>query len=218
MTENEFRSDKQNSTDTSTNWWKWAFIGLIILILILAGYFIALVQPTLINDINTTSYESTADEIVLTTELNKADTEKLLNTYLSGVLTEDDPKLRIGVDEAVNVEGTIQFLGFDIPFTMVFEPYVMENGNLQLRAHSVQLASFSLPVNRVMSLLANQVDLPDFVAIDSESQIIVANLNELDDLYRFNIRLISIDLENDDIRFNITIPSAVLQESIQNLN
>lgn len=214
MAENEFRSNKLQAT----NWWKWAFIGLVTFIVVLVLYFISLIQPTTINEINTEKYENSTDEIVLTTELNKADTEQLLNTFLSEMLSENDPEFRIALDEALNIDGAIEFLGFEIPFTMVFIPYVLENGNLQLRAMSVQLASFSLPVSTVMSLLASQVEWPDFVVIDSESQIIVVNLNELDSVYDINVRLTLIDLVNDEIRFNIYIPNAIFKESLQSLN
>ena len=102
--------------------------------------------------------------------------------------------------------------GTEVPFSLLFDPYVMENGNVQLRGKSVEVANFSLPVHLVMRLLGNQINFPDFIAFDSESQIIVLNLNELSMDLSFDLEMTQIDLINDVIEFNLQINEDVISE------
>ena len=110
------------------------------------------------------------------------------------------------IDEDVELAGILQIFGFDVDFTLLMDPYVMEDGNLQLRATSIQLGSLELPIGIAMNVLSQQLDLPNWVRIDSEQQFILIALNEfqLENDVQFSMQ--QIDLEEDDVRVNIILP------------
>jgi uncharacterized protein YpmS len=217
MGDNGYRSNRQRSEGKSINGWKWAFILLVTIIAIAFFAVIRSVQPVRINEANTEMTNRPNDEVVLTTEINKEDTEVVVNTFLDERLNDENQNLTFALNEDIDITGTVQFLGFDVPFGMAMTPYVLENGNLQLRATSVDLASFSLPVSTVLSLLVNQVEWPSFIAIDSDSQMIVINLNELSAHYEVDVAVTYINLENDEIRINLYVPENLILNGIQNL-
>ena len=41
-------------------------------------------------------------------------------------------------------------LGHDIPFYLYFDPYVMANGNVQLKAKSLSIGTLGLPIKEVL--------------------------------------------------------------------
>ena len=85
-------------------------------------------------------------------------------------------------------------------------PYVLENGNLQLRGESLNIGSLNLPISFAMAQISRQVDFPEWIAIDSEDQFIIVNLNEfsLDNGTQFSLE--RINLQENDIRLNIHLP------------
>lgn len=213
MNENQRRSTQQNNK--KVNGWKWAFLVLVGLIL---GFFIYLtvnIQPLSVNEQNNTPLNERDEDIVLSTSLNNEDAEQLINTYLDAAVGEDFESYDVRLTNQLEVHGDIAFLGFDVPFALYLDPYVIENGNIQLRGERVELANFSLPVSGVMSLLGNQIDFPDFVAIDSDRQMIAINLNELTADYNFDVAMTQIDLEAELIELNLRVNEGTLTNQIE---
>ena len=135
-----------------------------------------------------------------------------MNTYLTYSIGEEFENYHIELSDALEINGKLNVFGTEVPFSLLFDPYVMENGNVQLRGKSVEVANFSLPVHLVMRLLGNQIKFPDFIAFDSESQIIVLNLNELSMDLSFDLEMTQIDLINDVIEFNLQINEDVISK------
>src|SRR5699024_7484628 len=116
-------------------------------------------------------------EMVFTATANREDTEQFINTFLSTVLNEEENNISVELKDQLLVHGQLEVFQLNVPFTISFDPYILENGNVQLRASAVELGTFSLPVGATMSLVADQFYVPDFIAIDSEEEMIVINLN-----------------------------------------
>lgn len=209
----EQRSVKRSTEKQETNWWKWAFFG-VIAVLLFAGFqlFNAL-QPVSINEPNQDVISSNNEQMIVTATINREDTEQFMNTFLTATLAEEYSNYFVEVNEQLNIHGDLEIFSFTVPFTLTFDPYVLENGNVQLRADAVQLGSFSLPVGAVMSLLANQLEVPDFIAIDSDAQMIVLNLNELGEDYNVAVELLRIDLPEDKIEMNLKFHEDVILEN-----
>ena len=83
----------------------------------------------------------------------------------------------------------------------------MENGNLQFKATGLSIGKFNVPITFAMNQIENQLNIPDWVAIDSEQETIVFNLNEftLDSGIHFSVD--KINLAENDIRVNVYVPA-----------
>jgi uncharacterized protein YpmS len=214
MNEQQTRSNQQNQKRTG-NGWKWAFFILLALVLGFFAYLAINLQPVSVNEQNDTPTMTTDDTIVLSASMNTEDTEQLINTYLEAEMTEDFEGYTVALTNQLEIHGDITILGFAVPFSLYLDPYVTENGNIQLRGESVELANFSLPVSGVMSLLANQMDFPDFVAIDSGRQIIGINLDELTTEYNFDIEMTQINLEEGMLGLNLRVDEGTITNQLQ---
>ena len=209
----EQRRLKKNTDKQGTNLWKWAFIGLVTVLLFFGFQLFNTVQPVSINEPNQDVISYGDEQMTVTATINREDTEQFMNTFLTATLAEQYSNYYVEVNEQLNIHGDLEIFSFTVPFMLTFDPYVLENGNVQLRADAVQLSSFSLPVGAVMSLLGNQLEVPDFIAIDSDSQIIVLNLNELAEDYNVAVELLRIDLPEDEIEMNLKIHEDVILEN-----
>src|SRR5699024_7863690 len=199
----EQRRTKNKEKNSSVNWWKWAFLGLILVLILFFVQLMGSFQSVLINKPNDTEVAYTDQEMVFTTSTNREDTEQFINTFLTTALDEEDNHFYVELKDQLLVHGQLEVFQLNVPFTLAFDPYVLENGNVQLRADSVELGTFSLPVGATMSLFANQLKVPDFIAIDSEKEMIVINLNELETEQNIGIQMVRIDLPEDEIQMNL---------------
>ena len=85
----DLKREKHLSTSQQVNIWKWAFITLSVLILSLVFFLIRILQPIEVSESNRNPSVISQDTIELSTSLNKNDTEKLLNTYLTYSIGEE---------------------------------------------------------------------------------------------------------------------------------
>lgn len=216
MDDNKTRSYSRKNNRSPINGWKWAFIFLVALLL---GFFIYLginTRPAMVNEPNTMAFTtSEEEEIELLTRLDKKEMEQIINTYLEAEMGVDFENYTIALTEQLEVHGQIEILTFDVPFSLYLEPYVTENGNIQLRGEEVEVGNFSLPVSSVMSLMARQMSVPDFIAVDSEQQRITINLNELSAANEFGVEMTKIDLEADEIELKLHVNKRIITDQIQ---
>lgn len=218
MQENNQRTQQKKTSQSSFNGWKWAFILLVTLIIGLFIYLAVSIQPVSINEPNVEPEPmpaATEDTIELAAQMNKEDTEQLINTYLNTAIGEEFENYHLALTDQLEIHGTIDVFGFEVPFGLYLDPFVQENGNIQLRGESVELANFSLPVSAVMSLVATQVDFPEFIAMDSEDQVIFIQLNELTEELNFDIEMTKIALEADELELNLRVSEEAIREQIQ---
>lgn len=213
MEEKESRRQQTNNKQT-TNWWKWSFIALVTLIAVFFVWLLLLIRPVSVHEPNDTSIEQSESEMKVEASLNKEDATQFINTYLKKVNTEEDNQYTVELTDQLKIKGEVDIFNFGVPFTLSFDPYVMENGNIQLRADSLELASFSMPISSVISLFAEQLEVPEFIAIDSESQMIVINLNDLRETTNIGVEMTKIDLENDEIKMNLYIDEAEIIDDL----
>ena len=174
---------------------------LILFVVQLMGSF----QSVSINEPNNNEVTHTDQEMVFTATANREDTEQFINTFLSTVLDEEENNLSVELKDQLLVHGQLEVFQLNVPFTISFDPYILENGNVQLRASAVELGTFSLPVGATMSLVADQFYVPDFIAIDSEEEMIVINLNEFNTEQNISVEMVRIDLPEDEIQMNLYI-------------
>jgi|SRR5690625_2771930 len=208
------RTKRKNQS--SINWWKWAFIGLVLILFLLSFQIMRSIRPVTINEPNMTAIEYTEEDMVFTAAATKEDTEQFINTYLTTTLGESFEGYSVVIDDQLEINGDLEVFSFIVPFTLTFDPYVLETGNVQLRANSVELGALSLPVGAVLSILSNQLEVPYFVAIDSEQEVVVINLNEYNQQNDIAIQMVRIDLPEDDIQMNLSIDEEMIIENFGN--
>ncbi|MER2064053.1 MAG: YpmS family protein [Alkalibacterium sp.] len=196
-------------TGGTSSGWKWAFI--ILLLINIGVIFWIAFQLNILSDsedIQTDTGEVVVADSAMDFELvtDKAQVNRVVNLYLQKELDDRFSGYVVNVDELVELEGPLNVFGFDIDFGLYMEPLVMENGNLQLRAQSIQLGAFELPKEIALNILNQQLDLPEWIRIDSEEAFILVAFNEfsLENDVQFQMR--KIDLEADDIRLDIILP------------
>lgn len=201
----EQRRAKNREKKSSVNWWKWAFLGLVLVLILFVVQLMGSFQSVSINEPNNNEVTHTDQEMVFTATANREDTEQFINTFLSTVLNEEENNLSVELKDQLLVHGQLEVFQLNVPFTISFDPYILENGNVQLRASAVELGTFSLPVGATMSLVADQFYVPDFIAIDSEEEMIVINLNEFNTEQNIGVEMVRIDLPEDEIQMNLYI-------------
>lgn len=206
-------SDKANNKNMKINGWKWAFIAIVLFIIGFIVYLFFLIQPYSTNrtEVNESSIE---EELTLSTSVNKEDAEVIINSYLASSIGEDFETYEIVLTDKLEIHGTISVLTVDVPFVLSFAVYAMEDGNLQLRGESVELANISLPVSAVMSLFARQMTIPTFIEINSVSQMITIHLDELMHKNAFGLSVKQVDLERDIIEFNLRFKKDLLTDQL----
>lgn len=207
------KRSKNKRNNSRINWWKWAFLGLIAIIIIVSIQLMSSIETVSINEPNMDTVAYTNQEMVFTTSATREDTEQFINTFLSTTLDEEYDNFSVEIQDQLNVHGQLEVFQFTVPFTLSFDPYVLENGNVQLRADTVELGNFSLPVGATMSLLANQLEVPYFISIDSESEMIVINLNEFSEEQDIGIQMVRIDLPEDVIQMNLYVHEDMIMEN-----
>lgn len=209
-------TDKRgNRTKTQTGkGWKWAFL---ILLLINVGVIIWLgVQLNVLS--NSEETQPVQEEVpvaddALAFELltDKNQVNQVVNLYLQEELDDRFSGYTVAIEELVELEGALSVFGFEVDFGLYLEPVVMENGNLQLRAQSIQLGSFDLPVSIVLNILNQQLELPEWIRIDSEQEYILVAFNEFELENDTQLRMTKVDLEMDDIRLNIILQEEAIR-------
>lgn len=212
------RSQNTKNSRNGLNLWKWAFISLVAFLVGLFVLFIKSIQPVRTNHVADPTPVNQEEVVILSTAVNKEDAEWLMNTYLNETIGEDFSAYDIRLTDQLELHGSIEFFSLEIPFALYFAPYVLENGDLQLRGESVQLANISLPVSTVLSLFANQVEIPEFMDIDSQQQIILVHLSELTNEYTFDVSISKIDLADDIIEVNLYLEEQSIYENLQSSN
>lgn len=215
MNNNQTRSTN-DSSQHKVNGWKWAFIALVLIIIGCILYLGFLLRPVKMNQTETQEAVQTGEQVSLTASLTKSDTEIIINEYLDESIGEEFAAYDVVLSDNLEIHGEMSIFNFDVPFTLYFSPYVLENGNIQLRGEAVDLTSFSLPVSGVMSLLSRQFVLPEFIAINSETQIIEIDLENLMQEYSFDLTVDQIDLEQDIVQFNLGFDKHILTNQMDN--
>ena len=204
---------RKEKNDKKVNKWKWAFLLLLFIILLGFFAFLKLLEPRSIEK-SKEPVSSTAGEIEITSSLSKEDAEFVMNSYLDTQTEDENISYQIEIDEVIDLTSTIKIQSLELPIEMTFEPFATEEGNLQLHARSMEVASFSLPLGLVLTVLTNQIDLPEYVQVDSKEKIIFVDFNGLRNYYPYGIQLERVDLKTDDIQLKLFVNKDTLKRAL----
>lgn len=206
-------SETRGERARKTNGWMWAFFIIIGLNIALAFWLVINLQSPTTESSGETSREAVEVESPLIFEMltNRNQLNQVVNLYLDEEMSEEGPDFRFELTDQAELHGVLQILGFNVDFTLLTDPYVTEDGNLQLRAQSIQLGAFELPISMAMNVISQQIELPEWVRVDSEQQFILVALNEFQLENGAYFEMQHIDLEEDDIRIGIILPEDAIR-------
>lgn len=189
------------------NYWKWAFLLLMSIVLGVVIWLTTQLTPFIQGEPNLSLNEPTKDEMTFQIQAHKKDLNQLVTNYIDEELSNKQVDFNFILDEQAQLSGTFQLFGQDVGFSLFLDPFVMENGNLQFKATRISVGALDLPISFAMNLIKSQLNVPDWVAINTKKETIVFNLNEFYLQSGMHFNADKIDLEEDDIRLNVFMPN-----------
>jgi uncharacterized protein YpmS len=130
----------------------------------------------------------------------------LINHYLEEETDQENLQYRIELEEFVYVYGAIKAFNKDIDMTLILEPKVELDGNMQLLVKELSIGQLKLPVSYVLKYMKTYYELPSYVNIDPGKKVIDIHLDELTLKNGLSAKAESFNLKNDDITFTLYVP------------
>lgn len=196
---------KTQKNKQPVNIWRW--VSLILIGLILGtGIFIGskiFVSPA---PQNLNKNVDQADEPVFSVDLTKKQVNRLASYYLQHYLKDDKVKYTFKLTDQAILGGTFKFMGVKLPFTLAFDPYVLENGDIQLQADNLAIGSLPIPMTQVLNFVGNDFHLPKWVSLNAKKGIIVLHLRKYQTDGGMSFRAEHIDLDEDQIELSVYLP------------
>ena len=186
------------------NIWKWGFLLLLAanlaFLAVIASRLIEVREP--VTETLSKTQPKTYDVGLLTTDKEKLN--RLVADYLQKMSQKDVTYSIYAGANAILFEGKYQLLGYQVPLYIYLEPYVLENGGIQLKVASLSAGTLSLPESDVLQYLKSSYDLPEFVTIKPKSSTIIVDLPQIKNNLGFRLHAKEIDLTNDKISFSLS--------------
>lgn len=187
------------------NYWKWAFWGLVIVLVLTGGFIYSRVTAPVTVPTEVSAPAKTANSFEVT--LNRKQVNALSSNYLDRLLKGNNIKYRFIVGkEYATVIGTTKFWGSKVQFAINFIPERQTNGNVLLRAKGLSVSRLNLPIKYVMGYIKKQYKLPNWVYVDQKKQTILLDLNKYSKNHALHYSAEQIDIKNGQFRFLISIP------------
>ena len=139
-------------------------------------------------------------------QITKDQANQLINFYLNDFQAKSPVKYRFVLENQALLNGTFHFLGHDLNFYLYFEPYVLDNGDVQLKAKSISIGRLSLPISELMSYVKNNFKLPSWVETDTKNEQMIIHLSQYKLANGMYVQAEKIDLLDDNIKFNVFLP------------
>lgn len=201
------RRKREKGIKKTINRWKVAFLVLIGFIIgSIAFIFVRVTQ------VREPSYKPVPELVekdgtpVIAIQSNKKQINALIDFYLGDFQKGSDIIYSFHLENEALLNGTFEVLGHPIQFSLYFDPYVMANGNVQLKAKSLSIGTLGLPMKEILSFIQREYKLPNWVEVKPDEQTILLRLDQFRMQNGLFIRAEKINLVDDDIRMNIYLP------------
>lgn len=208
--ENETEVKNEKINQPKKNKWKIAFLVLLgLLIGIDAFIFFRISQTRESNNLTKENVAELAGTQVISLESNKEKVNALIDFYLQEFQKDSEIKYDFYLEEEAMLNGTFQVLGYPIQFYLYFDPYVTEDGNIQLKANSLSLGVLELSIADILSFIQKEYKLPDWVEVNPEKSFILLRLDKFDINKGLFVRAEQINLVDDIIQFSVYLPDEI---------
>ncbi|AUX11934.1 DUF2140 domain-containing protein [Latilactobacillus sakei] len=201
------RQDKkkeQVSPKRTINYWKYSFIVLLALVIGTLGFIAYNVSAPQTKQVQTEKMikaDSTFD-----IQMHKKQINSVVAYYLENYLENSKVKYNFTLDQQAILSGQFKFLGFPVEFNLFFKPYVLENGDIQLRAKQLAVGQLKVPMSFVFNYIQRQYKFPKWVVLNAHKSRITLRLNEFKLANGMQVKARHIDLKNDKIDLAVYVP------------
>ncbi|MFC4710769.1 YpmS family protein [Enterococcus eurekensis] len=189
------------------NGWKVAFI---LLATILIGA--SLVVMTRLTQERENFSELIEQQPVLTGEpllairSQKAQINKIVAIYLEDLQKEakkEEQNYQFVLKNEALISGEFDLLGFPLRFYLYLDPFVMDDGNVQLKAKSLSVGALNLPITQVLRMIAKTPELPKWIEVKPKEETIVLRLDQFEIGNGLYLKAEKINLVEDEIEFSL---------------
>lgn len=197
---------KKGTPNKKINPWKVAFLALIG---ILAGIILFIgirATQTREPDLDASKSVTRSGNPVLTVQSNKQQINELIDFYLQDFQKDSEVTYDFYLENEAMLTGHFKILGHPIQFNLYFDPYVMDDGNVQLKAKSLSIGTLGLPIKDILEFVQRDYNLPGWVEVNPEEKYILLKLDHFQMQNGLFIRADKINLIDDDIRVSIYLP------------
>ncbi|GGI64525.1 hypothetical protein GCM10011482_01790 [Enterococcus alcedinis] len=148
-----------------------------------------------------------AGEPLLDIRSQKAQINKIVSVYLEDLQKDSkkgqDQNYQFILKNEALISGEFDLLGFPLRFYLYLNPFVMDDGNVQLKAKSLSVGALNLPIAQVLRMIAKAPQIPKWVEVDPKSEVIVLRLDQFQLSNGLYLRAKKINLVEDEIEFSI---------------
>ncbi|CAM2806979.1 YpmS family protein [Latilactobacillus sakei] len=195
---------EQVSPKRTINYWKYSFIVLLALVIGTLGFIAYNVSAPQTKQVQTEKMikaDSTFD-----IQMHKKQINSVVAFYLENYLENSKVKYNFTLDQQAILSGQFKFLGFPVEFNLFFKPYVLENGDIQLRAKQLAVGQLKVPMSFVFNYIQRQYKFPKWVVLNTHKNRITLRLNEFKLANGMQVKARHIDLKNDKIDLSVYVP------------
>jgi len=185
------------------NYWKYAFIALVAIIVVGLGYMGTKVLSSSKDNYQVSTTIPDQNERVFTVDMNKQEANKMAQYYLKNTLNDGKTDYQLILKKDAELTGAIAFLGAKIHFTILMHPYAKTNGDVLLKAKEMKIGDLSLPISFVMNYIKNSFKTPEWVSIDGKQKTILLKFTKFTTKDGYGIRAKKIDLKNNKLSFEV---------------
>lgn len=186
------------------NYWKYSFIVLLALVIGtvgFVGYNVTAPQSPNVKTEKIIKADSTFE-----IQMHKKQINSLVAYYLQNYLQDSKIKYRFTLDQQAILSGEFKFLGFPVEFNLFFQPYVLENGDVQLKAKQLAVGQLKVPMSFVFNYIQRQYKIPKWVVLNAHKNTITLRLNEFKLENGLQVTANHINLKKDQIDLSVYIP------------
>lgn len=146
-------------------------------------------------------------EPLLNIQSQKAQINKIVSLYLEDLQKDskkgEEQNFQFILKNEALISGEFDLLGFPLRFYLYLDPFVMDDGNVQLKAKSLSVGALNLPIAQVLRMIAKTPQLPKWVEVNPKSETIVLRLDQFELTNGLYLRAKKINLVEDEIEFSI---------------
>lgn len=186
------------------NYWKYSFIVLLALIIGtvgFVGYNVSAPQTPAVKTEKVIKADSTFE-----IQMQKKQINSLVAYYLQNYLQDSKIKYQFTLGQQAILSGQFKFLGFPVEFNLFFQPYVVENGDVQLKAKQLAVGQLKVPMSFVFNYIQRQYKFPKWVVLNAKKNTITLRLNEFKLDNGIQVTAKHINLKQDKIDLSVYIP------------
>ncbi len=150
--------------------------------------------------------DTTTGDPAMTVSLTKRQANEIISYYLNDFQKDSNVKYSLTLADQAVLDGSFKFFGQKVGFSLLFDPLVLKNGNVELKARQLNVGSLPVPISYVMSYAAGNFKLPKWVRMNSKQKTVVLDLNKFKMANGMQLKADKIDLPNSQIDFSVYLP------------